>query len=184
MIRHKTLGLIAVLWMWGCLAAPLPAASQTLEDTSQFLMDFTGAQGVVLALSCKPEDVGKLPLVTRIYTVIPTGANAGLVEFNHGSWSARTGSTQFDLHDVERIDYDGEKTLADGRKYHAVRLACRGKSSCVEKVVLCQGTVSERRAQFAEELLLFAGGSSAERATKAFTHLLGLIVSKDTHSPF
>lgn len=171
-------------WIVGCFSGPLPALSQTLEDTSQFLTDFTGAQAVVRALSCKDEDVGKLPLVTRIYAVIPTGANAGLVELNHGSWSARTGSTRFDLHDVERIDYDGERTLPDGRAYHAVRFACRGKTRCVEKVVLCQGKVNERRAQLAEEILLFQGASSAERTTKAFQHLFQLIQTKQGTAPF
>jgi hypothetical protein len=171
-------------WIAGCLTVPYPALSQTLEDTSQFLTDFTGAQAVIRALSCKEEDIGKLPLVTRIYAVIPTGANAGLIELNHGSWNARTGSTRFDLHDVEHIDYDGEKTLADGRKYQAVRLVCRGKARCVEKVVLCQGKVNERRGQFTEEILLFQGASSAERATKAFQHLYQLIQTKQGTSPF
>lgn len=171
-------------WIAGPLAVPRPALSQSLEDTSQFLTDFTSAQAVVRALGCKDEDVGKLPLVTRIYAVIPTGANAGLIELNHGSWSARTGSTRFDLHDVERIDSTGEKTLADGRVYHAVRFACSGKARCVEKVVLCQGKVNERRAQFAEEILLFQGASSAERTTKAFQHLLQLIQAKQGTSPF
>jgi hypothetical protein len=187
MARGKIRFLLAATttaWIVGCLPGPLPALSQTLEDTSQFLTDFTSAQAVIRALSCKDEDVGKLPLVTRIYSVIPTGANAGLIELNHGSWSARTGSTRFDLHDVERIDYDGERTLADGRAYHAVRFACRGKSRCVEKVVLCQGKVNERRAQLAEEILLFQGVSSAERTTKAFQHFFQLIQTKQGTSPF
>ncbi|MGE3154652.1 MAG: hypothetical protein AB7G48_18230 [Nitrospiraceae bacterium] len=171
-------------WIAGCLTVPYPALCQTLEETSQFLTDFTGAQAVIRALSCKEEDIGKLPSVTRIYAVIPTGANAGLIELNHGSWSARTGSTRLDLHDVEHIDYDGEKTLADGRKYQAVRLVCRGKARCVEKVVLCQGKVNERRAQFVEETLLFQGVSSAERATKALQHLQQLIQTKQGTSPF
>lgn len=175
---------VTTVWIVGYLEGASPALSQTLEDTSQFLTDFTGAQAVVRALSCKDEDVGKLPLVTRIYAVIPTGANAGLIELNHGSWSARTGSTRFDLHDVEHIDYEGERTLADGRAYHTVRFTCRGKTRCVEKVVLCQGKVNERRAQLVEEILLFQGASSAERTTKAFHHFLQLIQAKRGTAPF
>lgn len=186
LMKRLTIGYIWTILLcasgWAVLGAP--AFAQSLDDTITFLTEFTAKHGLVRAPSCKAEDAGRLPVVTDMYAAIPTGTNLGLVELNHGTPNGRTGHTLFDLHDIEKIELVGEERIDETRSYPQVRVTCAGHKPCIEKLTYCSGEVRERRAQLQADSLYFRGGSSAERVTKALTHLHTLITTKNTSSPF
>jgi len=122
--------------------------------------------------------------VSKVYTLIPTGVNLGLVEFNHGRPNSRTGHTEFDLHDIEKIENRGRDKLDPERNYYAVRFSCKAGAACIEKVTFCTGEIPERQMHVSVDALFFAGPSSAERVAQAFNHWLGLIGTKDKNAPF
>ncbi|GKS57189.1 hypothetical protein YTPLAS18_07160 [Nitrospira sp.] len=164
--------------------APSWSFGQSLDETVTFLTKFIGKQGIVRAPSCHPEDGERLTLTTEVYAAIPTGTNLGLVELNHGTGLSRIGRTIFDLHDIASIEEGGAEQVDQTRTYQSVRVTCRGKTPCIEKLTFCVGDVSQRRVQVRVDSIFFRGASSAERIVKAFAHLQELVAAKDKASPF
>ena len=179
--RHVAIGLV-VLAVVGWL--PTAGVAQTLDDTVTFLTKFIGKQGIVRAPSCRPEDGDRLTLTTEVYAAIPTGTNLGLIELNHGTGLSRIGRTIFDLHDIASIEEGGSEAVDQTRTYQSVRVTCKGKTPCIEKLTFCVGEVPQRRVQVRADSLFFRGSSSAERVVKAFAHLQELVAAKDKASPF
>lgn len=181
--RHQ-LSVAIGLSLLSLLAEISATHAQSLEDTITFLSEFTAKQGLMRASSCKAEEVGHFPTITDMYATIPTGTNLGLVELNHGTPNGRTGHTQFDLHDIDKIEIGAAERIDATRTYQSVRITCKGDGACIEKLTYCGGEVRERRAQVKQDALYFRGASSAERAAKALSHLQGLMTEKGKSSPF
>jgi hypothetical protein len=171
-------GLFFLAW-W-----PAGASAQSVDETVKFISDMVNTRGFVRALNCRNPKAAKPTKMTEVYTIIPTGAKLGVIELNHGRDDALTGFTQFDLHDIEVVEYRANDTEERGVIYHAVQFSCAAGNPCVVKATFCSGAVSELESQFSEDRLLFRNASHAERVAKAFTHFLTLIRSEKSNSPF
>jgi hypothetical protein len=171
-------GLLAVL-TW-----PSAAAAQSVDETVKFISDMVNTHGFVRALNCRNPKAAKPTKMTEVYTIIPTGAKLGVIELNHGRDEALTGFTQFDLHNIQTVEYRSKDTEERGVIYHAVQFSCAGGDPCVVKTTFCSGAVTELESQFPEDRVLFRNASHAERVTKAFAHFLSLIRAQKDRSPF
>jgi hypothetical protein len=178
---RRILWIITVLYL---LAYWTPAAAQSVDETVRFISDMVNTHGFVRALNCRNPKAAKPTRMTEIYTIIPTGAKLGVIEFNHGRDDALTGFTQFDLHNIGSVQYHPKDTEERGVIYHAVQFTCAGGDPCVVKATFCSGAVTELESQFPEDRLLFRNASHAERVTRAFAHFLGLIRAQTDKSPF
>jgi hypothetical protein len=158
--------------------------AQTVDETVKFIGEMANTHGFVRALSCRNPKTPKLTKTTEIYTVIPTGAKFGLIELNHGHDEMMTGFTQFDLHDIESVEYLGQNAQDESVTLYGVRLSCKSAGPCVVKTSFCTGAKANLEAQFPEETILFRSASHAERLAKAFTHLLNLVRAEKNTSPF
>jgi hypothetical protein len=177
------LGVLAFIWL--CLSQSLTTTSaQTVDETVKFIGDMANTHGFVRALSCRNAKAAKPTKITEIYTVIPTGAKFGLIELNHGHDEVMTGFTQFDLHDMESVEYQGQTTPDGSVILYGVKLTCKSTGPCVLKTSFCSGAVSNLEAQFPEETILFRSASHAERVNKALNHLLNLVQAEKNTSPF
>ena len=180
-LRGRTLHAISVLFLVGW---PSTVPAQTIDETVKFISDMVNTRGFVRALNCRNPKVTKPTKMTEVYTIIPTGAKLGVIELNHGRDDHLTGFTQFDLHDIEDIQYRSKDTEERGVTYHAVQFSCTTGDPCVVKATFCTGAVTELESQFPDDRLLFRNASHAERVAKAFTHFLTLIRSQKSKSPF
>ncbi|MEX5219052.1 MAG: hypothetical protein NW701_14585 [Nitrospira sp.] len=163
---------------------PTAVSAQSIDETVKFISDMVNTRGFVRALNCRNPKATKPTKMTEVYTIIPTGAKLGVIELNHGRDDALTGFTQFDLHDIEAVEYRAKDTEERGVVYHAVQFSCAAGDPCVVKATFCSGAVTELESQFPEDRLLFRNASHAERVMKAFTHFLTLIRSEKNKSPF
>jgi hypothetical protein len=163
---------------------PAVASGQSIDDTVRFISDMTNTHGFVRALSCKNPKAPKPTKMTEIYATIPTGEKLGLIELNHGRDEVLTGFTQFDLHAIDKVDYRPKETEERGVTYHAVQFSCAATTPCVVKTTFCTGAVNELETQLEADSILFRNASHAERVSKAFTHLLNLVRSQKSTSPF
>ena len=163
---------------------PCAASAQSIDDTVKFISDMVNTHSFIRALNCRNPKAAKPTKMTEVYTIIPTGAKLGVIELNHGRDDALTGFTQFNLHDIEAVEYRAKDTEERGVTYHAVQFSCAAGEPCVVKAAFCSGAVSELESQFSDDRLLFRNASHAERVAKAFTHFLMLIRSEKSTSPF
>ena len=176
---------VYLAWALACVIfLPAAAASQTLDDTVQFISDMANTHGFVRSLSCRNQKAGTPTKITEIYTVIPTGTKLGTVELNHGHDDINTGFTHFDLHDIDRIEYQGQDSRENNLVLYGVRVTCKSSGPCVLKTSYCTGAVTELKAQFPEDTLLFRSASHAERITKALVHFLTLVRAQQQNQPF
>jgi len=166
------------------LLAPTPGLSQTVEETVQFIGDMANTHGFVRSLSCRNPKAGKATKITEVYSVIPTGNKLGAVELNHGHDEVNTGFTRFDLHDIDRIEYQGQDSRENHLVLYGVRLVCKDNGPCIMKTSFCTGAIAELKAQFSDDTILFRSASHAERVTKAFAHLLNLVRTQHDTQPF
>jgi hypothetical protein len=168
----------------GLLPWPPAASAQSVDETVKFISDMVNTHGFVRALNCRNPKAAKPTRMTEVYAVIPTGAKLGVIELNHGRDDALTGFTQFDLHNIETVEYRPKDTEERGVIYHAVQFSCVGGDPCVVKATFCSGAVTELESQFPEDRVLFRNASHAERVTKAFRHFLTLVQAQKDRSPF
>ncbi len=172
-------------WILPCLLVwPAATFAQTVEDTVQFISDMTNTHGFVRGLSCRSPKAGKPTKMTEVYTVILTGTKLGHIELNHGHDEINTGATNFDLHDIESVDYQGQDNRENSLILYGVRFTCKGPGPCITKLSFCTGPIPQLEAQFPEDTLLFRSASNAERVTKAFSHLLTLVRAQQSTQPF
>jgi hypothetical protein len=176
--------LFTVVGLAAMLTWPSGAAAQSIDETVKFISDMVNTHGFVRALNCRNPKAAKPTKMTEIYSIIPTGAKLGVIEFNHGRDDVLTGFTQFDLHNIQTVEYRSKDTEERGVIYHAVQFSCAGGDPCVVKATFCSGAVTELESQFPEDRVLFRNASHAERVTKAFTHFLSLIRAQKDRSPF
>jgi hypothetical protein len=176
--------LLVVAGLFGLPAWPSTASAQSVDETVKFISDMINTHGFVRALNCRNPKAAKPTRMTEVYTIIPTGAKLGVIELNHGRDDALTGFTQFDLHDIQTVEYRAKDTEERGVIYHAVQFSCAGGDPCVVKATFCSGAVTELESQFPEDRVLFRNASHAERVTKAFAHFLSLIRAQKDRSPF
>ncbi len=163
---------------------PTTAPAQTVDETVKFIGEMANTHGFVRALSCRNPKAPKPTKTTEIYTVIPTGSKFGLVELNHGHDEVMTGFTQFDLHDIESVEYQGQQPQDGPVALYGVRLTCKATGPCIHKASYCSGAVSNLEAQFPDDTMLFRSASHAERVAKAMAHLLTLVRAEKNTSPF
>lgn len=175
---------LAVTGLLVLLSWPSPATTQSVDETVKFISDMVNTHGFVRALNCRNPKAAKPSKMTEVYTIIPTGAKLGVIELNHGRDDALTGFTQFDLHDIDAVEYRAKDTEERGVTYHAVQFSCTGGDPCVVKATFCSGAVTELESQFPEDRLLFRNASHAERVAKAFAHFVTLIRAQKDRSPF
>ncbi len=174
----------SIMWVLALvLLSPVAALSQTVDETVQFIGDMANTHGFVRSLSCRNPKAGKATKITEVYSVIPTGTKLGAVELNHGHDEVNTGFTNFDLHDIETIEYQGQGSRENNLVLYGVRFTCKS-GPCVMKTSFCTGAITELEAQFPEETLLFRSATHAERVTKAFAHLLTLVRAQQNNQPF
>lgn len=171
----------AVVWVF---FSPGVVFSQALEETVQFIGDMANTHGFVRSLSCRNPKSVRATKITEVYSVIPTGNKLGAVELNHGHDDVNTGFTHFDLHDIDTIEYQGKDSRENNLILYGVRFACKDSGPCIIKTSFCTGSIPELKAQFSEDTLLFRSASHAERMTKAFSHLLGMVRAQHNHQPF
>ena len=175
----------ALAWALACIIVlPVAAAAQSLDDTVQFISDMANTHGFVRSLSCRNPKAGKPTKITEVYSVIPTGTKLGTIELNHGHDEVNTGFTHFDMHDIDRIEYQGQDTKENNLILYGVRITCKSNGPCIMKTSFCTGAVTELEAQFPEDTLLFRSASHAERMTKALAHFLGLVRAQQQNQPF
>ena len=115
---------------------------------------------------------------------MPTGNKLGAIELNHGHDEVNTGFTHFDLHDIDRIEYQGPDTRESNLVLYGVHFACKDNGPFIMKTSFCTGAIAELKAQFSDDALLFRSASHAERVTKAFAHLLNLVRAQHNTQPF
>ena len=166
--------LLAVAGLSGFLAWPLAASAQSVEETVKFISDMVNTHGFVRSLSCRNPKAAKPTKMTEVYTIIPTGAKLGVIELNHGRDDALTGFTQFDLHDIQTVEYRAKDTEERGVTYHAVQFSCAGGDPCVVKTTFCSGAVTELESQFPEDRVLFRNASHAERVSSSWARLIAI----------
>jgi hypothetical protein len=176
--------LLRVAGLLAALTWPPIAPAQSIEETVKFISDMVNTHGFVRALNCRNPKAAKPTKMTEVYAVIPTGPKLGVIELNHGRDDVLTGFTQFDLHNIQTVEYRLKDTEERGVIYHAVQLSCAGGDPCVVKATFCSGAVTELESQFPEDRVLFRNASHAERVTRAFTHFLSLIRAQKDRSPF
>lgn len=176
--------MLAVVGLFVFAGWPCAVSAQSVDETVKFISDMVNTHGFIRALNCRNPKAAKPTKMTEVYTIIPTGAKLGVIELNHGRDDALTGFTQFDLHDIEAVEYRAKDTEERGVTYHAVQFSCAAGDPCVVKATFCSGAVTELEAQFSDDRLLFRNASHAERVAKAFTHFLTLIRSEKHTSPF
>ncbi|MBX3236529.1 MAG: hypothetical protein KF814_10270 [Nitrospiraceae bacterium] len=181
-LLHIVVSLPTILML--ALLFPLNGTAQTVDETVKFIGEMANTHGFVRALSCRNPKAPKPTKMTEIYTVIPTGAKFGLVELNHGHDEVMTGFTQFDLHDIESVEYQGQQAQEGPVALYGVRLVCKATGPCILKTSYCSGAVSNLEAQFPDDTLLFRSASHAERVAKALAHLLSLVRAEKSTSPF
>jgi hypothetical protein len=176
--------LLIVAGLFGLPAWPSATSAQSVDETVKFISDMINTHGFVRALNCRNPKAAKPTRMTEVYTIIPTGAKLGVIELNHGRDDALTGFTQFDLHDIQTVEYRAKDTEERGVTYHAVQFSCADGDPCVVKATFCSGAVTELESQFPEDRVLFRNASHAERVTKAFGHFLSLIRAQKDRAPF
>jgi hypothetical protein len=173
-----------LLTLASLLAWSSTASAQSVDETVKFISDMVNTHGFVRALNCRNPKAAKPTKMTEVYAIIPTGAKLGVIELNHGRDDSLTGFTQFDLHNIQTVEYRAKDTEERGVIYHAVQFSCAGGDPCVVKATFCSGAVTELESQFPEDRVLFRNASHAERVTKAFVHFLSLIRAQKDRSPF